>query len=186
MLQHSRTYLSCLYTMGITSQTEPRQRVPEEMYVIPDYETRLLRARLILEESVETIKALGFEVVPVGDFNGNTGLSLEVSGKPLVLEDILDGCCDTIYVATGCLVSMGIPDNPHLAEVCRANNQKFPGGAVTKDPVTGKYLKPDGWCPPRHQAVRGEVEESVRKYPDITPHRTSEVLIAPTIRPETQ
>ena len=65
------------------------------------------------------------------------------------MEAIIDGCCDTIYVATGTLAVCGVPDLPHLDEVCRANNAKFPGGQGVCN-TYGKYTKPEGWVPPNH------------------------------------
>ena len=48
---------------------------------------------------------------------------------------------------------MGVPENIHEEEVCRANNDKFPGGvAILRE--DGKFLKPEGWCGPDHAGLR--------------------------------
>jgi hypothetical protein len=136
----SRVAISNLFTKGSTVKHDPRQAVLPKPGV-PDEATRLLLARLILEEAQETINALGFEIVRTPTLVGSL--------RP-DLENVIDGCCDTIYVATGAMVACGVPDLPHLYAVCRANNRKFPGGVPTIEPVTGKYLKPPGWTPPDH------------------------------------
>ena len=135
--------LSNLYTMGIASQVDPRQAIPSR-YVMPDLATRKLRAQLILEEAEETINALGF------------GISLDGDEKPIVvseyvgsMEGAIDGCADLIYVAVGTLCAMGVPDERHLKEVCRANNDKFPQGKATVN-ENGKFGKPPGWRGPEH------------------------------------
>jgi len=115
----------------------------------PDEATRRLRAELILEEALETIYALGFEVDT--DFEGPDRLKLH-GHCPTILKDVIDGCCDTIYVCIGTMLSCGVPDLPHLAEVCEANDRKFPGGQATFSP-SGKFLKPPGWIGPDHAKV---------------------------------
>lgn len=146
---------SCIFTMHAASANDKRQEVPETHYTLPDKETRLLRARLIMEEALETVAALGFEV---GDEDGqwrmqNARFPEHYPTKEIDFGNVIDGCCDLIYVATGCLVACGVPDLPHLEEVCAANDRKFPGGAAITDPETGKYLKPAGWVGPDHTKV---------------------------------
>lgn len=148
----SPTAQSCIFTMHAASANDPRQKVPESAYTVPDRATRLLRARLILEEALETIHALGFEA---GDEDGqwrmeNALFQEHYPAREVEIKDVIDGCCDLIYVATGCLVAFGVPDLPHLAEVCAANDRKFPGGVAITDPETGKFLKPAGWTGPDH------------------------------------
>lgn len=157
---------SNLYTMGITSKLDPRQGIPSTRR-IPPADTRKLRARLILEEALETCAALGVKVFvgkgeSIYDIDGVDDVRLDVdphfhdcrSDDELdrKLEAIVDGCCDTIYVATGTMAACGVPDLPHLAEVNRANNAKFPGGAAITD-ASGKFQKPEGWQPPRHVPI---------------------------------
>jgi hypothetical protein len=137
---------SNLKTMAICAVHDARQ-AQGTPYTIPSYQVRYLRAKLILEETLETILALGF------DAQGT--ISPEEVHAPN-LEDIIDGCCDLNYVLTGTLVSCGVPDMPHIAEVCRANEDKFPGGqAIFRE--DGKFQKPEGWQPPDHARVQREV-----------------------------
>lgn len=129
--------------------------MPDQPYTIPDEQTRLLRARLILEEALETISALGFTLA-----SGPLVVrSLKVVTKDYSdypyspnLEGIIDGCCDLIYVAVGTLWACGVPDVPHMEEVVRANDAKFPNGQGVAHPtVKGKFGKPEGWTPPDHR-----------------------------------
>lgn len=143
---------SNLFTKGVAVKRDPRQAVPDKPYTIPDTATRLLLAKLIFEEAMETISDLGCRFLEDGTFSELT-VDEECSDK-LDINGIIDGCCDTIYVCTGALAAMGVPDLPHLIEVCRANNDKFPGGEAIINPTTGKYLKPEGWKAPDHDKVR--------------------------------
>lgn len=147
---------SCLFTMGVASAQDPRQAIPGE-YTTPPADVRLLRARLILEEALETVNALGFNPRTTPHDGSQVDVSMNrIYFEPQAtasLADIIDGCCDTIYVATGTLCACGAPDLIHLTEVNRANDAKFPGGKATMCEKTGKYLKPEGWQPPDHETV---------------------------------
>jgi hypothetical protein len=182
---------SCQFTMGIVSKIDPRRNCPETgSYVMPDLDTRLFRAKLIMEEAIETCTALGVQVTVntilaraevAPDMHnvtftplrcqtcGGSGVTPFPGGEdadggdvchvcngwkhqPPDLIGIIDGCCDTIYVTVGTLCAMGVPDLPHLDEVNRANNDKFPGGVAFLN-EDGKFLKPEGWTPPDHQHV---------------------------------
>lgn len=88
---------------------------------VPSPEIRKLRAQLILEEALETIEALGFEV-EYWDYE----LHLK-PGKEPILTDILDGCCDLAVVTTGTLSACGISDIVPQDLVNYNNIQKFDG-----------------------------------------------------------
>lgn len=169
----SEVALTNLYTKACCAPFDPRQAIPRISGVtIPDEATRKLNAQLIAEESLETLRALGYNLVPlVGSpedpFEKKNGYRLErreqdqIVHKPL---EVIDGCCDTIYVATGCMLAYGAPDLPHLSEVCRANRSKFPNNQPILD-ENGKYQKPQGWLPPDH--VRSIVMGTPLCYDDI-------------------
>lgn len=150
---------SNLFTKAVAVQFDPRQAVPTT-YQIPNEDTRLLLARLIYEEAMETIHALGcqFNALKGGIVSNGVACNIADQSRDINLDDMIDGCCDTIYVAVGALCAMGAPDVPHLLEVCEANNRKFPKGIATMDPDTGKYLKPPGWKGPDHKAIREDLE----------------------------
>jgi len=126
---------------------------------VPSEEVRHLRARLILEEAMETIHALGFFV--------NKDRELESSGDPSLLQ-IADGLADLHYVGyCGTGAACGIDMDPVFAEVHRSNMSKmwserdlkqqktlYPTGVVEKYGdglyrilVDGKVIKSPSYSP---------------------------------------
>lgn len=166
----SRAMQSNLIIKAICGEKEPRQAVGEA-YTIPDADTRLLMASLILEEALETIKGLGVTV----SVNAGSGLGAIQNYRPenftfradgyAILEGVIDGCCDLQYVTVGVLAACGVPDVPHMNEVCEANERKFPGGKAIFN-ADGKYLKPPGWEGPKHYKVL----DKVGRTPNIKDH----------------
>ncbi len=120
--------------------------------LIPDEKTRLLRAKLILEEAIETIQAMGVEV-RLRDTEGQAGvvtvdpheLEFSINGE-VDLEGVVDGCADISVVTIGTLISFGVDDEPILEEVDSANLRKFGPGSYARD--DGKWMKPPDWTPP--------------------------------------
>lgn len=86
---------------------------------IPEFAVRKLRAKLILEEALETIKALGFEVM---------GNNIEELHEPNLVE-VVDGLCDLHYVAfCGTSIALGLSEaqmNAAFEEVHRSNMSKL-------------------------------------------------------------
>lgn len=122
---------------------------------MPAGATRRLRAKLILEEALETVEALGFCVV-VEAKDKQTYVTKESAwlvdydqlGSPQKpdLVQIADGVADMIVVATGTALACGIDPKPIQTAVDQSNLAKFgPGGRRRED---GKWLKPDDWRPP--------------------------------------
>lgn len=126
------------------------QATPESP-TIPDQETRLLRAKLILEEALETIEGLGVRVeAKAADTDqsldlAESKLTFSVKGEP-DLEAVVDGCADISVVTIDTLVAFGVDDEPVLEEVDRANLRKFGEGSYRRE--DGKWMKPPGWTPP--------------------------------------
>ncbi len=120
--------------------------------VVPDEKTRLLRAKLILEEAIETIRAMGVGV-RLRDTEGQEGLvtvdphelSFYINGE-VDLEEVVDGCADISVVTIGTLIAFGVDDEPVLEEVDQANLRKFGPGSYERD--DGKWIKPPDWTPP--------------------------------------
>ncbi len=120
--------------------------------VVPDEKTRLLRAKLILEEAIETIRAMGVGV-RLRDTGGQEGvvtvdpheLSFYVNGE-VNLEGVVDGCADISVVTIGTFIAFGVDDEPVLEEVDQANLRKFGPGSYERD--DGKWIKPPDWTPP--------------------------------------
>jgi hypothetical protein len=114
--------------------------------IIPSKEIRYLRAKLILEEALETIKALGFfpyfidnegssRVESVDDF------SLEGSRDTtdISLVDIADGCEDLKVVTEGTLVACGLTK---LDEKKGSDGQMYniPGYSNQHDPLFNEVM----------------------------------------------
>ena len=121
------------------------QQVPEKA-CMPSQEVRLLRARLILEEALETVKALGFQAtIDTGLPEGFVDVAFQdvvfdpIKEGPDLIE-IADGCADISVVTIGTLSACGIPDVPILDEVDHNNWLKIVHGH--KDEKTGKWIKP--------------------------------------------
>jgi predicted HAD superfamily Cof-like phosphohydrolase len=68
--------------------------------------------------------------------------------SPAERWQLLDGDMDLIWVTIGSLAAQGVDADGAWNEVSRANWDKFPGGVVTRHPVTGKVIKPEGWREP--------------------------------------
>ena len=122
---------------------------------IPSLEDRLLRAKLIMEESLETIEALGFAVWVDSNETNHTPLNMGLvdfieDGEPNLIE-IADGCADITVVTTGTLVTCGIKDLSLQAEVDNNNLAKFGPGGYRRD--DGKWIKPPGHQPPDIERV---------------------------------
>lgn len=96
--------------------------------VIPDEETRILRARLILEEALETInKGLGIKVRVWDSFVGESfdvdesTIELFKDGEPDLVE-LADGCADLRVVTTGTLLACGIHNDEELQRLVDESN----------------------------------------------------------------
>jgi len=103
---------------------------------IPPLEERKLRAKLILEEALETIKALGIDSLHdsmgcICDFDE----VLEALGRCQDLDwgdchtpkltKIADGIADSLVVQLGTAVACGIDITPVFDEVMRSNHSKL-------------------------------------------------------------
>ncbi len=121
-----------------------KQDLPQKP-TLPAENVLKLRAKLILEECLETIAALGFRVED----------GLLVSSGPPNLVEIVDGCCDIAVVTTGTLSACGIPDLPFQRAVNENNLAKFgPGHSIRED---GKLIKPPGHRPPDIRKLLKEI-----------------------------
>lgn len=117
---------------------------------IPDADVRLLRARLVAEEALELIEALGIFLV---DKTTGSVLSFDklnfMCEWPVAVDiaKVADGVCDTRVVATGTLSAFGLCDWQLQQAIDLSNLEKFgPGGH--KHPETGKWIKPENWKTP--------------------------------------
>ncbi len=130
------------------------QDTPTET-IVPDEATRILRAKLILEEALETVRALGVHVTTKDGTDVSTddsGLNFTAQGE-VDVEGVVDGCADISVVTIGTLIAFGVDDDPVLKEVDSANLRKFAPGSYRRD--DGKWMKPPGWTPPN---IMGAIE----------------------------
>ena len=127
-----------------------KQHIPATP-TVPDEKTRLLRARLILEEAFETVLALGFILRDVdnGALIDYENLVFSPDVEPNLIE-IADGCADISVVTIGTLSACGIADMPLLEEVDANNLLKLQN---TQWDEFGKGVKPEGHPPPDIEAV---------------------------------
>lgn len=167
----TRVVESNLLTMGACAAAgDWRQAIPSEPK-IPDENVLGLRAKLIFEEAMETIRGLGtrvfvpapdgseVEIIPSSDFCFVTDRNSVTTD----LEEIIDGCCDTIYVAVGTMLACGVDPDMHLDHVCDCNDAKFPEGKAIIRQSDGKFQKPEGWKAPDHaRLMEGENENMAR------------------------
>jgi predicted HAD superfamily Cof-like phosphohydrolase len=104
---------------------------------IPDLETRKLRARLILEECLETIRALGVDVETAYPDLGDTRNTFRFyeKGEPN-LHEIADGLADLHVVAyCGTGVACGLDMEKVMERVLVANESKM----WTVDEINEKF-----------------------------------------------
>jgi len=139
---------------------------------IPDVDTRRLCGALILEESLETIEALGF--LASVEINRNPdGVTQEMvsylyeHGKP-DLEKSVDGCIDTRYVCTYTLSSLGVSDRRPQELIDAANLAKFDPPHC---PDCGKVLtwsgvieNGGGWVCTYHECKRTGFPKEIGPY----------------------
>jgi predicted HAD superfamily Cof-like phosphohydrolase len=111
---------------------------------------RRFRAKMILEEALETIQALGFNVI-MKPFDLELEISAHQTHEPNLIE-IADGCADIKVVTTGTLSALGISDIPLQEEVDKNNLAKFGPGAYRRE-SDGKWIKPPGHKPPDIEGV---------------------------------
>lgn len=137
------------------------QQVPNAP-TTPDAATRLLRAKLIMEEALELVRALGVQLYCDGD--GSVDLLYcdlgfaDLGESAFDLTEVIDGCCDLKVVTTGTLSACGVWDVYPQTLVDLSNLEKFgPGGHRRED---GKWVKPPDWKAPNWEA---EIARQKRK-----------------------
>jgi predicted HAD superfamily Cof-like phosphohydrolase len=129
----------------------------------PSPEDRVLRARLILEEALETIEALGVDVTLRMDAPDPSIIDHEdeleyhaLSDRHFNMVEVIDGCCDIRVVTTGTLSALGIPDEPFQQLVDRNNLYKFGPGSYTNE--HGKLVKPANHPAPNIAGLLGHLQ----------------------------
>lgn len=151
----------------------------------PELRDAELRAKLIMEETVETIAAMGFgveariynrdtrdpegeertgevhgDVLDMGTIWWREMATFEKAHTAPDFEEAIDGLCDLIYVVLGSAVAWGIDLDPFFREVQRANMEKLTGPKR----ADGKQLKPEGWRPPDIETILLRQIERAREW----------------------
>ncbi len=96
---------------------------------LPDAATRLLRARLVLEEALEFLRACGCTVATPGSNSEGPAIIddirvvLDPNGTPDFVEYV-DGCIDQLVVTYGALNAAGVKAQSAWDEVQRSNMSK--------------------------------------------------------------
>lgn len=114
---------------------------------IPDLPTRILRARLILEEAFEYVRDSGLAAYIDGDMDTPVRfdeLVITENGQP-DLVGMVDGLADLSVVTVGSFIACGVRAEPILEVVDHNNLLKAAGGHVDEH---GKFIKPEGHKPP--------------------------------------
>ena len=145
----------------------PSPEVPIE----PEVADRERRLRLILEEFIELIEAMGFEFSDsVGFFTIHNLELRHIPGSRYDLVETADALADLNVVVNGTALEFGIPQRAIDYEVYQSNLSKIPaGGTAIKNGVTegyregeagyqadkpvGKILKPESYVPANIPAV---------------------------------
>lgn len=125
-----------------------------EVLGIPPYDRVRLRAKLMLEETLETVGALlGIpkEQTKVFVQANNMAIDNELDPKTDLVE-VADGLADMLFVLIGTALELGIPLEPVFDEVCRSNMSKV-GAPKREDGKTGKG---ENYSPPKIGRILSE------------------------------
>lgn len=127
-----------------------------ERPTMPSEAERLMRARLIHEESREAIHALGCVVLHWGDGTTTVESRPDLVGEP-VLANIAHELADLEYVTKGGQVEAGIPPEVFV-EVHTANMTKLGDDGKPVRRADGKVIKGPNYRPPDVAKVLRESE----------------------------
>lgn len=118
---------------------------------LPSGPERVRIAKLLLEETMETIAGLGVDAFVehpgAGPIRVDRGKTFCVIGNEMPsLVEVADGVADTIYVALGAANACGVDMEPVCEAIWKNNIDKFgPGSSID---ASGKLIKPEGFVGP--------------------------------------
>lgn len=121
---------------------------------VPSEDRLKLRGRLIMEEPLESLLALGAEpdyVLMAAQYIRAAVDSIKRERCNLV--ELADGLGDSDYVNEGTRLECGIPGRAVAAEIQRSNMAKLGPDGKPMYREDGKIMKPDGWTPPNIKGV---------------------------------
>lgn len=133
---------------------------------IPSLEVRKLRAKLILEEAEETIRALGFRIeFDLYESSSNDFLIEHNEPEHIILENIADGCSDLKVVTEGTLVACGLLNKSQEEHYSRGLNE--PPHLCGKDPFFDEVMR-SNWTKlwTKNEIHNGE-DKSIRFNPNF-------------------
>jgi len=112
-----------------------------------------LGARLMLEELLETLTALGLQasVNLSGKWSIHPVTVAGVGRKEVDVVEAIDGLCDVVYTAMWTAYALGIDLTPFFEEVCDNNLLKVAGEVEFDE--NGKLVKPKGHPRPRIKEI---------------------------------
>jgi len=125
---------------------------PDSPVMMENNDLRLLYARLITEEYLETMDELGMGIYARGPGQLELHALEFVDSKLVNLPDLAKELADLSVTTIGTMAAFGISDEAILRAVDDNNLEKFgPGGH--RDPCTQKWVKPPGHPKPDIAAV---------------------------------
>ena len=125
-------------------------------------ETRLLRAKLILEETLEFINALGLKL----EYIDNKNFNLTKIKEPNLLE-IVDAISDIEVINKGAAVAFGLDSEKFFNLVMYNNLTKLVNGKPLKN-QDGKVIKPENYIPVTEdlrKLLNNEINSYLNKMP---------------------
>jgi predicted HAD superfamily Cof-like phosphohydrolase len=128
---------------------------PPSKITVPNKDSRILRAKLIMEEAMELIeRGLGIEVSLNEYILESNKLTYKTVSEPNIVE-AMDGAADLMWVGVaGVAVVFGCNLEPILQEVSRSNNSKFIDGYRRED---GKWQKGPSYSPADIKSVLEDI-----------------------------
>ena len=182
-----------------------RQETPST-YTVPSDKLRIARARLLLEETLETV-CYGLGVQVRFPHFGTTSLDPKIMKEKAIYQvespdnihsrtefdpiETIDGVMDMHVVATGTLVALGLPDLTFLEEVDNNNLKKIATGKL--NPETGKFEKSPDHVPPdiralfeqvkHEQQIQEEVQRALAEGSKDLSKDSGEVTVVPLTWP---
>ncbi len=124
-----------------------RQSAPDRP-TEPSTDERILRAKMTIEEAVETSDAFGVEIIHWVDTEyGRTGRIVKMENLTFVdtgkfdIVEVADGVSDQIVIAVGNANCIGVDIEPVMDEVLANNMLKVINPKFRED---GKLIKPEG------------------------------------------
>lgn len=130
---------------------------------VPDLKTRILMAKMMLEETLESInKGLGLAVMqetglPEGSFEVVVKDFNFVEVGDVDLAELADGLGDSSYVGYyGTANACGIDMKPVFQAISEANMKKFGPGSWIREDM--KQIKPPGW---KHPDIKSIIDKQL-------------------------